>query len=223
MFTLAVICLTTSNLPWFMDLTFQVPKQYCSLQHWTLLLSPVTSTRRCCFYFGSVSSLFLELFLHSSPAAYWCPHFPTWEVHFSVSYIFAFSYCSWCSQAWILKWLAIPFSTAPCFFRTLHHDSSILVVLHVMAHSFIELEKAVWSMWSVWLVFCDCGFHSVCPLRDNDKRFMEASWWERLTVGETGSCLMGGATLSKSLIQFSVDGRVVFPPCCLTWDQNWWR
>ena len=28
-----------------MDLTFQVPMQYCSLQHWTLLLSPVTSFR----------------------------------------------------------------------------------------------------------------------------------------------------------------------------------
>ena len=43
-FTLAISCLTTSNLPWFMDLTFQVPMQYCSLQHWTLLLSPVAST-----------------------------------------------------------------------------------------------------------------------------------------------------------------------------------
>ena len=36
-------------------------------------------------------------------------------------------------------------------------------------------------MWSVWLVFCDCGFHSVCPLTDKDKSLMEASWWERLT------------------------------------------
>ena len=35
MFTLAISCLTTSNLPWFVDLTFQVPMQYCSLQHWT--------------------------------------------------------------------------------------------------------------------------------------------------------------------------------------------
>ena len=35
------------------------------------------------------------------------------------------------------------------------------------------------SMWSDWLVFCDCGFHSVYPLTDKDKRFMEASWWER--------------------------------------------
>ena len=43
-FTLAISCLTTSNLPWFMDLTFQVPMQYCCLQHQTLLPSPVTST-----------------------------------------------------------------------------------------------------------------------------------------------------------------------------------
>ena len=53
MFTLAISCLTTSNLPWFMDLTFQVPMQYCSLQHWTLLPSPVTFTTGLCFCFGS--------------------------------------------------------------------------------------------------------------------------------------------------------------------------
>ena len=42
-------------------------------------------------------------------------------------------------------------------------------------------------MWSDWLVFCGCGFQSVCPLMEKDKRLMEASWWERLTEGETGS------------------------------------
>ena len=73
MFTLAISCLTTSNLPWFMDLTFQVPVQYCSLQYRTLLLSPVTSTTGCCFCFGSNPSFFLELFLHWSPVAYWAP------------------------------------------------------------------------------------------------------------------------------------------------------
>ena len=36
-------------------------------------------------------------------------------------------------------------------------------------------------MWSDWLVFCDCGFYSVCPLMEKEKRLMEASWWERLT------------------------------------------
>ena len=72
-FTLAISCLTTSNLPCFMDLTFQFPMQYCSLQHWTLLLSPVTSTTGYCFCFGSIPSFFLELFLHWSPVAYWAP------------------------------------------------------------------------------------------------------------------------------------------------------
>ena len=58
-------------------------------------------------------------------------------------------------------------------------------------------------MWSVWFVFCDCGFHSVCPLTDKDKRFMEASWWERLTVGETGfySDGRGHAQFSSSSVQ----------------------
>ena len=73
MFTLAISCLTTSNLPWFMDLIFQVPTQYCSLQHRTLLLSPVTARTAYCFCFGSIPSFFLELFLHWSPVAYWAP------------------------------------------------------------------------------------------------------------------------------------------------------
>ena len=41
---------------------------------------------------------------------------------------------------------------------------------------------------------------------EKDKRLMEASWWERLR-GKQGLVLMGGAVLSKSLIQFSVDGQ----------------
>ena len=64
-------------------------------------------------------------------------------------------------------------------------------------------------MWSYWLVFWDCDFHSVCPLME--KRPMEASWWERLTEGEIGFVLMGGAMLSISLIQFSVEGRGCLP------------
>ena len=45
-------------------------------------------------------------------------------------------------------------------------------------------------MWSVWLLFCDFDFHSVCPLMDKDKRFMEDSWWERLTAGKTESWIL---------------------------------
>ena len=72
-FTLAISCLTTYNLPWFMDLTFQVPMQYCSLQHWTLLPSPVTSTTWYCLWFDSIPSFLLELFLHWSPIVYGAP------------------------------------------------------------------------------------------------------------------------------------------------------
>ena len=73
MFILAIFCLTTSNLPWFMDLTFQVPTQYCSLELQTSLPFPGTSTTGSCCCFVFASSFFLELFLHWSPLAYWEP------------------------------------------------------------------------------------------------------------------------------------------------------
>ena len=47
------------------------------------------------------------------------------------------------------------------------------VALHGMAHSFTELDKAVVHV--IRLVFCDCGFHSVCPVMEKDKRLMKAS------------------------------------------------
>ena len=50
--------------------------QYYSLQHWTLLPSSVTSVTGHFFHFGSTSSFFLELFLHSSPVLYWTPTNP---------------------------------------------------------------------------------------------------------------------------------------------------
>ena len=71
MFALATSCLITSSLPCFIDLMFQVPVQYCSLRHQTLLSPPDTSTTVCCFLFSSASSFFLELFLCSSPTVYW--------------------------------------------------------------------------------------------------------------------------------------------------------
>ena len=57
-------------------------------------------------------------------------------------------------KARILKWFAIPFSSGPHFVRTLHHDPPIL---GGMAHSFIELDKAVVHVINC-LVSCDLGF-----------------------------------------------------------------
>ena len=54
-----------------------------------------------------------------------------------------------------------------------------------MAWFIVSLSQTrLWSMWSVWLVFYDCSFHSVFPLKA-DKRLVEAFWWERLAVGKT--------------------------------------
>ena len=93
MFTLAFSCLTMSNLPWFMDLTFQVPMHCCSLQRQTLLSPADTSIAEFCFHFSS-ASFFLELLvfaLHSSPVPYWTPS--NLGAH-----LLAFSYCSWVSH-----------------------------------------------------------------------------------------------------------------------------
>ena len=52
---------------------------------------------------------------------------------------------------------------------------------------------------------------------DKDKRFMEASWWERLTEGKLNLVLMG----SKSLMQFSVDGWGYVPSLLLDLRPNY--
>ena len=126
-----------------MDLTFQVPMQGFSLQHWTLLSSPDTSTTGSCFHFGSASSFLLELFLHYSPVTCWA--LPTWKINLSMSYLFVFSYCSWGSQGKNADVVCL------FFFSPVAHILSELstmtrpswVTLHGMAHSFTELDKAV--------------------------------------------------------------------------------
>ena len=165
MFTLTISCLTTYNLPWFVDLTFQVPMQYCSLQHRTLLLPPVTFTTGCCFCFGSIPSFFLELFLHSFPVAYWAP------TNLGSSYFSVPSFCLFTLFMGFSRqeyWSGLPFPSP------VDHILSDLftmtrpswVALHGMAHNFIELDKAVVLVWLDWLVFCEYGFS------------VSALWWQ---------------------------------------------
>ena len=70
-FTLAISCLTTSNLPSFMI----IPGSYAILLFIASDLASITSHihKWVLFCFGSVSSFFLELSLHWSPVAYWAP------------------------------------------------------------------------------------------------------------------------------------------------------
>ena len=156
MFTLAISYLTTSNLPWFMDLTFQVPMQYCSLQHQTLLPSPVPTTTGCCFCFGSISSFFLELVLHWSPIAYWAPT-DLGSSSFSVLSFFLFIlFMRFSRQEY---WSGLPFPSPVDHIlselSTMTH--SFWVALQGMAHSFFQLDKAVIQIISLvsflWLWF----------------------------------------------------------------------
>ena len=78
--------------------------QYCSLQHQTLLSSPVRSTTGCCFCSGSASSFFLELFLHCSPVAYWVPT-DLWKFIFQCPIFLPFHTVHGVLKARILKWL----------------------------------------------------------------------------------------------------------------------
>ena len=138
---LAISYLTTSNVPWFMDLTFQVPMQYCSLQHRTLLLSPVTSTTCCCFCFGSVPLFFLELFLHWSPVAYWALN-DLGSSSFSVlSFCLFILFISFYRQGY---WSALPFLSPVDHICQNSPPWPVCLGWPYMAWlSFIDLDKAV--------------------------------------------------------------------------------
>ena len=155
-FTLDISCLTTCYLPWFMDLTFQVPMQYCSLQHQTLLLSPVTSTTGCCFCFGSIPSFFLELFLHWSPVAYWAPTDLRSSSFSILSFCLFILFMVFSRQEY---WSGLPFPLQWTTFRQTSPPWPVwLVWPHMAWLSFTELDKAVVLEWLDWLVFCEYGF-----------------------------------------------------------------
>ena len=123
-FALAISCLTTCNLPWFMDLTFQVPMQYLlfiasdfasitsHIHNWLLFL--------LWFHLFILSGVISPLFSSSILGIY-----RHGEFIFQFIYLFAFSCCSWGSEGKntevfchsLLQW------TKLC--RIFHHDPSI--------------------------------------------------------------------------------------------------
>ena len=143
-----------------MDLTFQVPMQYCSLQHQTLLPSPVTHTwvlfllwLRLFFLSGVISPL-----ISSSILGTYGPG----EFIFQCLIFLPFHTVHGVLKARILKWFAIPFSSGPHSVRPLHHDPSVLggPTWHGLVYwvrqavgCVIKLAKCLW----LW-------FQSVCPL-----------------------------------------------------------
>ena len=135
---------------------------YCSLQHLTLLPSPVTSATGHCFHFGSVSSFFLELFLHWTPVAYWAPTDLGSSPFSILSFCLSILFMGFSRQEY---WSGLPFPSP------VDHILSELstmtcpswVALRGMAHSFTELDKAVVHV--IRLAYCLwLWFQSVCPV-----------------------------------------------------------
>ena len=112
-----------------MHLTFQVPMQYCSLQHWTLLLSPVSSTTGYFYFYffllwfhpfilsGVISALISSSILGT---------YEPGEFLFQYRIILPFHTVHAFLKARILRWFATPFSSRPHFVRPLHHDPPVL-------------------------------------------------------------------------------------------------
>ena len=133
--------------------------QYCSLQHQTLLLSPVTSTTWCCFCFGSLPSVFLELFFHWSPVAYWAPTYLGSSSFSVLSFCLFILFMGFSRQEY---WSGLPFPSP------VDHILSDFPTMTTWGHfgcptwhGLVSLSSTrLWSMWSDWLVVCDLV--SVC-------------------------------------------------------------
>ena len=170
------------------------------------------------FCFGSASSFFLEPFLQSSPVAYWTPTDLDGSSFSAISFLF-FSYCSWGSQGrnadvvchCLPQWTTFRQNSPPWFVHVGWPDMAWLIqaVIHVLI-----LVSFLW----LWLSFC-------LPSVEEDKRFVQAFWWERLAVGKAGSCSVGklglalwagprSANLSSNFLL--MDGAVL-PLCSLAW------
>ena len=143
MFILTIFCLTMSNLPWFMNLTFEVPMQYCSLQQWILCSSPDKSTTEYLFCFGPAPSSFLGLLvvvLCSFPVACWTPS-NLRDSSFSVITFWLFiQFLRFSRQVY---WGGLP--SPPPVDHILSELSTMThlswVALHGIAHSFVELHR----------------------------------------------------------------------------------
>ena len=159
MFTLDISCLTTSNLPWFVDLAFQFPMQYCCLQHQTLLPSPVTSTTWVLFllwlHLFLLSGVVILLFSSSILGTYW-----PGEFIFQCHVFFAFSFVHGVPKARICKCFVISFSSGLRFVRSVHNDPSALgghtwhdSQFHWVRQGFGPCENFDIVLW-LWFSFC---------------------------------------------------------------------
>ena len=158
MFTLAISYLTTSqfalihgpNIPGSYAILLFTASDFTSItshiHSWVLFL--------LWLYFFILSRIISPLFSSSLLGTYW-----PGALHLSVSYLFAFSYCSWGSQGKNTEVVCY------CLHQwTTFCEKSLLWPIHLgwpyTAWHIVSLSYTrLWSIRSVWSVFCDFDFH----------------------------------------------------------------
>ena len=185
-FTLAISCLTTSNFALIHGPN--IPDSYAILlftaSDFTSITSHIHNWMLFLLWFRlSVLSRVFSPLISSSILDIYHPGSSSFGVLYFCLFILLMGFSR---QEY---WSGLPF---PSPVDHIFSELSIMtcpfwVALHSMAHSFIELDKAVVHEISL-ISFLWLWFSSVCPLMDKDKKLMETYWWERLTEGETGSC-----------------------------------
>ena len=124
-FTLAISCLSTFSLPWFMVLMFQVPMQYCSFHHRTFTFTTRHIHNLALFLLRLslfIPSGAISLLLSSSILGIYHPGEFIFQCHTFLPFHSVYGVL----MARMLKWFAIPFSSGPRFVRNLHHEPSVL-------------------------------------------------------------------------------------------------
>ena len=126
-----------------MDLTFQVPIQYYSLQHWALLSPPDAFITERHFCFGPATSFFLELLviaLCSSSVAYWTHANLGSSSSGVISFCLFILFMGFSRQEY---WNGLPFPPLGKYvlseLSTMTH--LFWVALHGMAHRFTKLHS----------------------------------------------------------------------------------
>ena len=157
MFTLAISCLITSNLPWFMDLTFQVNNTHYSIGLYTFITSHIHNW--VCFSFWLCLFILSGVISPFSSVAYGEPS----DLGSSQSSVLSF--CLFIlfmgfsrEKHWSCLAFPSPVGHVLSELSPMIHPS--WVALHGMAHSFLELDKAVIHvirlvsfLW-LWISFC---------------------------------------------------------------------
>jgi len=213
-FTLAIFSLTTYNLPWLIALT-QHSRFLCNIALYSIrpcFYHQSNPTTGYCFCFGSISLVFLELFLHWSPVAYWAPT-DLGSSSFSIlSFCLFILFMGFSRQEY---WSGLPFPSPVD--RLCQISPSWPICLgwpHVAWLSFIELDKAVVLVIRLarflWLWFSLSALW--CPLTTPTILLGFLLPW---TWGISSRLLQQSAATAPSL------GQGVSSHSCPSWPWTW--